>query len=301
MSRGIIIFAQNNEYINYAEQACACAGYARKNLSLVDEICLVTNTETLESKKDLIDEYFDNIIVTDSFQPENVRLFKDTIDKTEYASFKNMSRSDVYELSPYDETLVIDSDYFIMNNVLDQVWGSDNDVMINCKYRDVSERHKEHIEYLDNFSIPMYWATVFYFKKSDFAENLFTIISYIKHNYKYYYYLYNCSGNLYRNDFAFSMALHILNGSVAFDVPSLPIEYLNNSFDLDDIYRINSHNDIIMYCADAERVTEHLLSRFTDTDLHVMNKKAIGRFIDDFLSNGEKVNESHSHLEKIDE
>jgi hypothetical protein len=301
MSRGIIIFAQNNEYINYAEQACACAGYARKNLSLVDEICLVTNTETLESKKDLINEYFDNIIVTDSFQPENVRLFKDTIDKTEYASFKNMSRSDVYELSPYDETLVIDSDYFIMNNVLDQVWSSDNDVMINCKYRDVSERHKEHIEYLDNFSIPMYWATVFYFKKSDFAENLFTIISHIKHNYKYYYYLYNCSGNLYRNDFAFSMALHILNGSVAFDVPSLPIEYLNNSFDLDDIYRINSHNDIIMYCADAERVTEHLLSRFTDTDLHVMNKKAIGRFIDDFLSNGEKVNESHSHLEKINE
>ena len=289
MSKGIIIFAQNNEYVDYASQACACAGYARKNLSLVDEICLVTNTETLESKKDLINEYFDNIIVTDAFQPENVRLFKDTIDNTEYASFKNMSRSEVYALSPYDETLVIDSDYFIMNNVLDQVWGSDNDVMINCKYRDVSERHKEHIEYLDNFSIPMYWATVFYFKKSDYAENLFTIISHIKHNYKYYYYLYNCSGNLYRNDFAFSMALHILNGSVAFDVPSLPIEYLNNSFDLDDIFRINSHNDIIMYCADAERVTNHLLSRFTNTDLHIMNKKAIGRFIDDLLLNGEKV------------
>ena len=301
MSKGIIIFAQNNEYVDYASQACACAGYARKNLSLVDEICLVTNTETLESKKDLINEYFDNIIVTDAFQPENLRLFKDTIDNTEYASFKNMSRSEVYALSPYDETLVIDSDYFIMNNVLDQVWGSDNDVMINCKYRDVSERHKEHIEYLDNFSIPMYWATVFYFKKSDFAENLFTLVSHIKHNYKYYYYLYNCSGNLYRNDFAFSMALHILNGSVAFDVPSLPIEYLNNSFDLDDIFRINSHNDIIMYSADAERVTAHLLSRFTNTDLHVMNKKAIGRFIDDFLSNGEKVNENRSHLEKVNE
>ena len=289
MSKGIIIFAQNNEYVDYAQQACACAGYARKNMSLFDEICLVTNTETLEASTDLINEYFDNIIVTDAFQPENIRLFKDTIDKTEYASFKNMSRSDVYELSPYDETLVIDSDYFIMNDVLDQVWGSTNDVMINCKYRDVSERHNEHIEYLDNFSIPMYWATVFYFKKSDFAENLFTLISHIKHNYKYYYYLYNCSGNLYRNDFAFSMALHILNCSVAFDVPSLPIKYLNNSFDLDDIYRINSHNDIIMYCADAEKVTNHLLSRFTNTDLHIMNKKAIGRFIDDLLSNGEKV------------
>ena len=289
MSRGIIIFAQNNEYVNYAETACACAGYARKNLSLFDEICLITNAETLESNETLINEYFDRVIVSSIFQPDNVRLFKDTTDKLEYAPFKNMGRSEVYELSPYAETLLIDSDYFIMNDVLDQVWDSENDVMINCKYRDVSGRHKENIEYIDNFSIPMYWATVVYFKKSDFAENLFTLVSHIKYNYKYYYYLYNCSGNLFRNDFAFSMALHILNGSVAFDVPSLPIDYLNNSFDLDDIFRVNSHNDIIMYCADAERVTNHLLSRFTNMDLHIMNKKAIGRFIDDFLSNGEKV------------
>lgn len=289
MSRGIIIFAQNNEYINYAEQACACAGYARRNLSLFDEVCLITNSETLLSEEKLINEYFDNVIVSDNFQPENIRLFKDTTDKLEYAPFKNMSRSEVYKLSPYDETLVIDSDYFIMNDVLDQVWNSDNDVMINSKYRDISGRHQENIEYIDNFSIPMYWATVFYFKKSDFAENLFTLISHIKHNYKYYYYLYNCSGNLYRNDFAFSMALHILNGSVAFDVPSLPIEYLNNSFDLDDIFRINEHNDVIMYCADAEQVSSHILSRFKDMDLHIMNKKAIGRFIDDLLANGEKV------------
>ena len=289
MSKGIIIFAQNNEYVNYAEQACACAGYARKNLSLFDEICLITNAETLESNETLINEYFDRVIVSDSFQPDNIRLFKDTVNKLEYASFKNMGRSEVYDLSPYDETLVIDADYFIMNDILDQVWDSENDVMINCKYRDVSGRHKENIEYLDNFSIPMYWATVFYFKKSDFAENLFTLISHIKYNYKYYYYLYNCSGNLYRNDFAFSMALHILNGSVAFDVPSLPFNYLNNSFDLDDIYRVNSHNDIIMYCADAERITNHILSRFKNMDIHIMNKKAIARCIDDLLTNGEKV------------
>ena len=289
MSKGIIIFAQNNEYVNYAEQACACAGYARKNLSLFDEICLITNAETLESNETLIDKYFDRVIVSDSFQPDNIRLFKDTVDKLEYASFKNMGRSEVYDLSPYDETLVIDADYFIMNDILDQVWDSENDVMINCKYRDVSGRHKENIEYLDNFSIPMYWATVFYFKKSDFAENLFTLISHIKYNYKYYYYLYNCSGNLFRNDFAFSMALHILNGNVAFDLPSLPFNYLNNSFDLDDIYRVNSHNDIIMYCADAERITNHILSRFKNMDIHIMNKKAIARCIDDLLANGEKV------------
>jgi hypothetical protein len=289
MSKGIIIFAQNNEYVDYASQACACAGFARKNLSLFDEICLITNTETLVSNAEKINEYFDKVIISDTFQPDNVRLFKDTVKNTEYASFKNLGRGDVYDLSPYDETLVIDSDYFIMNDVLDQVWGSENDIMINSKFRDIADRHKVNIEYIDNFSIPMFWATIVYFKKSEYAENLFTLVNHIKYNYKYYYYLYNCSGNLYRNDFAFSMALHILNGSVAFDVPSLPINYLNNSFDLDDIYRVNSHNDVIMYCADAENVSSHILSRFKDMDLHIMNKKAIGRFIDDLLSHGEKV------------
>jgi hypothetical protein len=290
MSKGIIIFAQNNEYVDYASQACACAGFARKNLSLFDEICLITNTETLVSNAEKINEYFDKVIISDTFQPDNVRLFKDTVKNTEYASFKNLGRGDVYDLSPYDETLVIDSDYFIMNDVLDQVWGSENDIMINSKFRDIADRHKVNIEYIDNFSIPMFWATIVYFKKSEYAENLFTLVNHIKYNYKYYYYLYNCSGNLYRNDFAFSMALHILNGGVAFEVPALPIDYLSNSFDLDDIFRINSHEDIIMYCADAEQISNHLLSRFTKTDIHIMNKKAIGRLIDDFLKHGEKVN-----------
>jgi len=45
-----------------------------------------------------------------------------------------------------------------------------------------------------------------------------------------------------------------------------------------------------MYCADAEQISNHLLSRFTKTDIHIMNKKAIGRLIDDFLKHGEKVN-----------
>ena len=290
MSKGIIIFALNNVYVDYASQACACAGFARKNLSLFDEICLITNTETLVSNAEKINEYFDKVIISDTFQPDNVRLFKDTVKNTEYASFKNLGRGDVYDLSPYDETLVIDSDYFIMNDVLDQVWGSENDIMINSKFRDIADRHKVNIEYIDNFSIPMFWATIVYFKKSEYAENLFTLVNHIKYNYKYYYYLYNCSGNLYRNDFAFSMALHILNGGVAFEVPSLPIDYLSNSFDLDDIFRINSHEDIIMYCADAEQISNHLLSRFTKTDIHIMNKKAIGRLIDDFLKHGEKVN-----------
>lgn len=287
--RGIILFARNNGYVDYVKIACASAGYARKNLSEFDEICLVTDNASADEHPELIKQYFDRTIISDNFQPENIRLFKDTANSPEYASFKNMGRSEVYELSPYEETLVIDCDYFIMSDTLDQVWGSENDFMINYRYRDIAGRHGGNVSYIDDFTIPMCWATVFFFRKSEFAENLFNLIAHIKYNYKYYYALYNCPGNLFRNDFAFAIALHMLNGNVSFKAPSLPIDYLNNSFDLDDIFRVNSANDVIMYCAKAETIEEHLLSRFTNTDLHIMNKRAIERNVDTMLELGETL------------
>ena len=60
-------------------------------------------------------------------------------------------------------------------------------------------------------------------------------------------------------------------------------------FDLDDIFRINDTTDVIMYCAKAETIEEHLLSRFTNTDLHIMNKRAIERNVDTMLELGETL------------
>ena len=38
MSKGIIFFAQNNNYVDYVKIACASAGYARRSLSGFDEL-----------------------------------------------------------------------------------------------------------------------------------------------------------------------------------------------------------------------------------------------------------------------
>ena len=252
MSKGIIIFATNNGLIDYIKIACASAGFIRKNLSKFDEICLITDEKSIDDKEThkLVEKYFDRIIFQDpGSKEENIRLFRDgSTGESAYAPFVNKSRGGVYDISPYDENLVIDCDYFVMSNTLDQVWGSENDFMINCQYRDVAGRHGGNVSYIDDFSIPMYWATVFYFRKSEYTENLFSLIEHIKNNYKYYYFLYNCGGTLYRNDFAFSMAIHIINGCVDSTAPQLPIDYLNNSFDLDDVFRVNNSRDIIMYC-----------------------------------------------------
>ena len=41
-----------------------------------------------------------------------------------------------------------------------------------------------------------------------------------------------------------------------------------------------------MYCAKADKTTEHLLARFNNTDIHIMNKKSVERNIDEFLNCG---------------
>ena len=47
--------------------------------------------------------------------------------------------------------------------------------------------------------------------------------------------------------------------------------------------------DIILFCAKPEKLTLHNLARFTNTDLHIMNKKGIERNIDTFLEKGQTL------------
>ena len=281
--KGIMIFARDNEHFSYGKMACAAASLARKNLSGFDEICLVTDDTTFASNEDVISSSFDRVIKSNSSDKANPRMFKDTLNITNIGDFKNTDRANVFAITPYDETMVIDADYFVMSNVLDGVWGSKNDFMINYKYHDISGRGNTNVTYIDDFTIPMCWATVFYFRKTEYTENIFFMIDHIKNNYDYYSRLYNCPGKMFRNDFAFSIALHILNGGIASNIPSLPIEYLNNSYDLDDIFRVNSHNDVLMFCTNADDKSKHILGRFTNMDLHIMNKFAVQRHLDRFL------------------
>jgi|TARA_R110001606_G_scaffold15699_2_gene64036 hypothetical protein len=287
MSKGIIIFAQNNDYVDYVKIACASAGYARRNLSGFDELCLITDTESLEANKSLVYKSFERVILVDKPDFITTRLYRDTVDDTQYAPFINSSRSDVYNLSPYDETLVIDCDYFIMSNVLDGVWGSLNDFMITKNYNNIAEFGSENPAKISVMSIDMYWATVVYFKKTVFTKHLFFMISHIKNNYAYYYNLYYIKGSLFRNDYAFSIALHIMHHGVSYSIPKLPIKHLMNSFDAVDIFRVDSPTNIVMLTESLNRSTSPLLVRFKNSDLHIMNKRAIIRNIDKFCEFGE--------------
>ena len=73
-------------------------------------------------------------------------------------------------------------------------------------------RRLQKFDRISDRSIDMWWATGFYFKKSDFMQMYFNLIQHIKDNWNYYRLIYQIPNNNYRNDFAFSIAIHILQG-----------------------------------------------------------------------------------------
>jgi hypothetical protein len=287
MTRGVLMYAHNNSEIDYFKIACANALMVRKNLGV--PVTLVTDEGTLSwGKKALgkqfVEYCFEKIIeVNRDYMFQNPRNFSDTSFSSKSLLFYNCNHWEAYELSPYDETLFIDCDYLIMSPALNNCWGSNNDVMIDSRIYSPASDKSPHTKYIDAFGIKQYWATVIYFKKTDFAEFLFSTVRHIQENYRYYKDLYLMSNGMFRNDNAFSIAIHTLNGYMNTEdsiVGELPIPGLLMSWDVDDIHSVQGINDIILYGEKLDSKGNYILARLKNTDVHIMNKWAINRVAD---------------------
>ena len=112
----------------------------------------------------------------------------------------------------------------------------------------------------------MYWATVLYFTKSDEARLLFGIMNSVKKNWEYYGKLYKFPQRTYRNDYAVSIALHMLRSKQERDTQyELP-------------YKIMCIADKNMLKSNYSFIFNHkgklAGSNFTKQSIHVMNKES---------------------------
>jgi hypothetical protein len=207
-----------------------------------------------------------------------MRQYKDTVYFETTAQFKNESRASIYDLSPYDETLLIDSDYLICNNALSTVWDSVEEIMINSKALHVDHKPlAEQEQRLNPFGIPMYWATVVYFRKGGKAKLMFDLIAHVKENWQYYRTVYNFPGSLYRNDYAFSIAIHILNGNVEqgkFTAP-LPTDTLLTVLDTDQFLKLENSNTLLFFINDLKDTWKFYATRLSGINVHCMNKLSL--------------------------
>jgi len=290
MSRGVLMYAHNNTEIDYFKIACANALMIKKNLNV--PVTLVTDQGTLDWStnsltKEFIDSCFENIItVRKNYNFKNTRTYSDTSFTSKTLQFYNCEHWEAYDLSPYDETLFIDADYLIMSPALNNCWGSDQDVMIDHRIYSVLDENRPHTKFIDDFGIKQYWATVIYFRKSDFAKFLFRLVKHIQENYRYYKDLYCFKNGMYRNDNAFSVAIHTLNGFTEPNdsvVTNLPIPGLLMSWDTCDIHSVKGINDLLVYAEKPGAKGNYILTRINNIDIHIMNKWAINRIADTLI------------------
>jgi hypothetical protein len=291
MSKGFLIFAHNNEEVDYGKIALCCSlmlkSYCKNN-----DVCLVTDQGTIEwlaqsVGQELVSYAFQHIrlleyknVKTNTAQ----RRFRDSMSTEKTLSWLNTTRSSAYSLSPFNETIMIDSDLLVQDNTFDLVWGNDEDILVN---RDVLtlEHKKPHINEirLDSMGIPMYWATQVYFRKGERAQLLFDLVDQIRERYDYYQYVYEFPGKLFRNDYAFSIAIHMLNGFLENnEIKSFPASTILSSFDCDELINVKE-NALTFLVNNSEQHWQYTLNTVKNVTVHTMNKYSILRHADKLI------------------
>ena len=196
MSKGCLIYAHNNGKYDYVRMAATAAKLVKKFLNI--PVTLITDSScNLDT--------FDSVIIQPLPETSQKRNFDGEVN-----FWHNQGRSTAYQLSPYDQTLLIDADYFIFNNQLKKLFSSHLDFA--C-YDSVCELDgSETLERRIGNDILMQWATVIYFTKSELAARIFSFIEYIRKQYDNYTLMYCFRHTFFRNDYALSIALQVCTG-----------------------------------------------------------------------------------------
>jgi len=245
MTQGCLIFAHNNGDIDYVKLAERSAKNIKQYLGLPTTIITDIDTKT-----------------------SSTRWFAD-YDKS--VKWLNSGRSRAYELSPYDQTVLLDADYIVNSDQLLNLFRSGQDFLAHRNANSVTGTGwSKQLNTFGEYRFPMWWATVVYFTKSDTARAIFDAMQMVETNYEHYANLYNFKKHPYRNDYALSIALNIADGhfnAEQFDIPwtlqsVVPEHVLTRT---DNVYTVRYDNKRI---------------ELSGMDFHAMGKKHLEALYD---------------------
>jgi hypothetical protein len=247
MTTGALIFARNNEKIDYVSMAKWSARNIQRHLGIPTHI------------------------VTDESEPgNNARHFTDV----GHVTWHNLSRMDAYQASPWDQTLLLDADYVVASDQLKALLDSNQDFLAHRLAYDVTGMNTfEGLNYFGDNRMPMWWATVIMFRRGNHARLIFESMRMIRDNWTHYRNLYKNSKATYRNDHALSIALGMVNGhtldhaGIPWGLASLTPDHQLTQID-QDRYRVDYIN------AGGQARWIELTS-----DFHAMGKQQLGDIV----------------------
>ena len=204
VSRGYIVIAQNNDVTDYLEQAYALGLNLKLTQTVVSNLTVCVDTKTRKLIKAKHKKVF-NKIVDIPWQ-----------DDAKDAEWKINNKWKYYYMSPYDETVILDTDMVFPTDV--SYWWdimSQRDVWATTKvrtYRGEIVTSNFYREYFDANELPNVYTAFFYFKKSELASELFAMIEIIFQHWQRMFFKYMPKGkpDWLSGDVAFALAMQIL-------------------------------------------------------------------------------------------
>lgn len=195
MSRGFVISAQNTEKVNYVKCAEALA-YCIKKIMPNENVSLISNNNTTS-------KHFDKII----------KLPYGDLD--EDSDWKLINDYQIYDASPYDETIKLEADIYLPRDI--SHWFdilSINDVTVCNKIRNYKgeiSNVRSYRRFIDENNLPDVYNAITFFKKSELAKVFFNIIKDVFENWNSYKSILKCNAKeQVTTDWAYAIACHTL-------------------------------------------------------------------------------------------
>lgn len=260
MSRGVILFAFNSPKYNYYDMAEYTARRINHFLDL--PVTIVTDKSSVPDNPSYT---FDNTILVEP-DKNNIR---------EYSVWINKGRYQAFDLSPYDETIVLDTDYMVNSNKLLKTF--DTSIDFCCHDSTSFLMHpKAAQEVLSAYSFKTLWATVMTFKKTRRAKQIFECLEMVQKNYDHYANIHSFISNVYRNDYALTLALRIANGHLLSTHDIIPWNLIhvgkNTSVYANSDEEFNTEYTVMFDNWQRGKLRKEYIT-IRDLDFHVMNKE----------------------------
>lgn len=279
MSKGFLIYAENTSDINYVQQAYALALSIQYTQSTYKKVTLVTND--IVPKK--YQKVFDNIVPI-PWADSNV--------STRYAG---EHRWKLYHVTPYDETIVLDSDMLMLEDIAS--WWE------YCSHYDVTycstiKNHKLekvvdtiHRQVFISNNLPSPYCALHYFKKTDSAHEFYKVLEFVCNNWGGCYdrYAPNNRQDYLSMDLATAIAIELFGSELPMVNACSPLEFVHmKSFIQGWLLPTTSWQDSVSYVLNTrgELIVSNIKQSklFHYTEKNFISKKMIQRLEE--LANG---------------
>ena len=173
MSKGFLVFAQNTDTVDYVRQAYALSLSIHNSQEEIKNISLVTNSSVSDKYKSV----FDQIIPIPWFDAKGNNRYA-----TEH-------RWKIFHATPYDETIVLDADMLVLEDLSDW-WEFCKDY--NIKFCSKVKNYKQETITSDPFHRKSFIANklsnpyfaLHYFKKTEQAKTFYKVLEYVINNWE---------------------------------------------------------------------------------------------------------------------